>query len=92
VIEYLVENRILKEQMKGQRLRLTDEQRRRPTAKEKHLGRQKLIRVATIATPDTILPWHRRLIALKWTYEAKRVGRPGLRKTIPGILDDLSLT
>jgi hypothetical protein len=26
--------------------------------------------------------WHRKLIALKWTYEAKRVGRPGLMKTI----------
>ncbi len=39
VIEYLVEeNRVLKEQMKGRRLRLTDEQRRRLAAKGKRLG------------------------------------------------------
>lgn len=76
VIEYLVEeNRVLKEQMKGRRLRLTGEQRRRLAAKGKRLGRQTLNRVATIVTPDTILRWHRRLIALKWTYETKRVGR-----------------
>ena len=32
VIEYLMEeNRVLKEQVKGRRLRLTDDQRRRPT-------------------------------------------------------------
>lgn len=83
VIEYLVEeNCVLKEQMKGRRLRLTDEQCRRLAAKGKRLGRQTLNRVATIVTPDTILRWHRRLIALKWTYEAKRVGRPGLMMAI----------
>ncbi len=44
VIEYLVEeNRVLKEQIKGRRLRLTDEQRRRLAVKTKCLGRQKLI-------------------------------------------------
>ena len=34
--------------------------------------------VATIVTPDTILRWHRRLIARKWTSERRRVGRPGI--------------
>jgi len=42
--------------------------------------------VATIVTPDTLIRWHRRLIALKWTYEAKRVGRPGLMKAIAGLV------
>ncbi len=82
IIAYLVEeNRVLKEQMKGRRFRLTDEQRRRLTAKGKLLGRKTLNQVATIVTPDTIMRWRRRLIALKWTFEAKRVGRPGLMKT-----------
>ena len=30
-----------------------------------------------VVTPDTILRWHRRLIARKWTRERRRVGRPG---------------
>jgi len=30
--------------------------------------------------------WHRKLIAAKWTYQAKRVGRPGLMKTIKALI------
>ena len=49
VIEYLVEeSQVLKEQLQGRRLRLTDEQRRRLAAKGKRLGRRLLNRVATI--------------------------------------------
>ena len=82
-IEYLVEeNRVLKEQLRGRRLRLTDDQRRRLAAKGKLLGRRLLANIATIVTPDTILRWHRRLIAAKWTYASKRVGRPGIMKRI----------
>jgi hypothetical protein len=63
VIEYLVEeNRVLKEQLKGRRVRLTDDQRRRLAAKGQRLGRRLLRQVATIVTPDTILRWQRRLI------------------------------
>jgi putative transposase len=87
VIAYLVEeNRVLKEQMKGRALRLTDDQRRRLAAKAKVLDRKTLDSVATIVTPDTLMRWHHRLIALKWTYEAKRVGRPGLMKTIAALI------
>ena len=87
VIAYLVEeNRVLKEQSRGRRLRLTDNQRRRLAAKAKRLGRQSLNRVATIVTPVTLMRWHRRLIALKWIYDAKRAGRPGLMKTIAGLI------
>jgi len=83
VIEYLVEeNRVLKEQLKGKALRLNDDQRRRLAAKGKVLGRRVLGTIATIVTPDTILRWHHRLIAAKWTYAPKRVGRPGLMKEI----------
>jgi hypothetical protein len=69
VIAYLVEeNRVLKEQMKGRKLRLTDDQRRRLAAKAKLLGRRALDSVATIVTSDTLMRWHPRLIALKWTF------------------------
>jgi hypothetical protein len=34
-----------------------------------------LRQVATIATPDTILRWHRQLIARKWTYARGRSSR-----------------
>ncbi|MGH7307181.1 MAG: integrase core domain-containing protein [Candidatus Rokuibacteriota bacterium] len=87
IIEYLVEeNRVLKEQLKGRRLRLTDDQRRRLAAKGHRLGRRVLKQVATIVTPDTILRWHRRLIAQKWTYTPKRPGRPGIMKEVASLI------
>ena len=66
LVGYLVEeNRVLKEQLKGRRMRLTDEQRCRLAARAKRVGRKALNRIATIVTPDTLMRWHRRLIALK---------------------------
>jgi len=82
-IEYLFEeNRVLKEQLGGRRLRLTDDQRRRLAAKGKQLGRRLLGRVSTIVTPDTIMRWHRQLIAAKWTYRSRATGRTGVMGTI----------
>ena len=66
--------------------RLTDDQRRRLAVKAKCLGRRALDAVATLVTPDTLMRWHRRLIAWKWTYAAKRVGRPGVRKVIAALI------
>jgi hypothetical protein len=87
VIEYLIEeNRILKEQLKGRRLRLTNDQRRRLAARGRRLGRRVLGQVATIVTPDTILRWHRRLIALKWTFTPARPGRPGIMREISSLI------
>jgi hypothetical protein len=42
------------------------------------LGRRILTPVATIVTPDTILRWHRQLIARKWTSHRRRPGRPSV--------------
>jgi hypothetical protein len=63
LINYLrEENRVLREQLGGKRLRFNDDQRRRLAAKAKRLGRKLLQEVATIVTPETLLGWHRRLI------------------------------
>jgi len=72
LINYLrEENRVLREQLGGKRLRFNDDQRRRLTAKAKGLGRKLLQEVATIVTPETLLAWHRRLIAQK--YDGSRI-------------------
>ena len=77
-VAYLIEeNRILRGHVRG-RIRLTDEERRRLAVHGHRLGRRRLRDVATIVTPDTILRWHRQLIARKWTYAKRRGGRPGV--------------
>jgi putative transposase len=87
VIEYLVEeNRVLKGQLNGRGLRLTDDQRRRRAAKGRRLGRRLSRQVATLVTPDTILRWHRQFIARKWTFTPKRPGRPGVMKEISTLI------
>jgi putative transposase len=70
------ENRILRAHLRG-RIRLTDDERRRLAVLGHRVGRRRLGQVATIMTPDTILRWHRQLIARKWTY-ATRLGRRGV--------------
>lgn len=67
------------------RLLLTDEQRRLLAVKGKALGRKALMELTTIVTPDTILRWHRTLVANKWDYSdrrTKQVGRPRIRQEI----------
>ena len=68
-VAYLIENRLLRRQLGRRRLRLTDDRRR--LAARARLGRVALRQIATIATPDTLLRWHRQLIARKWTYARK---------------------
>ena len=64
VLAYLIEeNRLLRRRVGGRRLRLTDDDRRRLAARAYRLGRQTLREIATIVTPDTLLRWHRQLIA-----------------------------
>ena len=78
LIDYLrEENRVLREQLGGRPLRLTDAQRRRLAIRGQKLGRRVLSRVAGIVTPDTILRWYRRLIAQQYDGSARRRrGRP----------------
>jgi putative transposase len=72
------EHRALKSQLTGRRLQLDDAQRRRLAVLGQRLGRGVLRQVATLVTPDTILRWHRELVARKWTYARRRSGRPGV--------------
>ena len=75
-IAYLMEeNRVLRRQLGQQRIQFTDADRRRLAIRGYRLGRQVLLQIATIVTPDTILRWHRQLIVRKWTYPNKRAGR-----------------
>src|SRR5437867_22679 len=80
VIDYLIEeNRVLREQIGNRRMRFSDSQRRRLAVKAKKLGRKLLAQVATIVTPQTLLAWHRKLIAKKYDGSAYR--SPGRPKT-----------
>src|SRR6266850_611711 len=69
VITYLLaENRVLKAQLGGRRLRLTDTERQRLAALAHPLGRKRLKELATLASPDTLLRWYKRLIADKFGF------------------------
>ena len=49
-----------------------DDQRRRLAVKGNILGRKRLEEIGTLFTPDTILRWHRTLVASKWDYSDRR--------------------
>jgi putative transposase len=85
VIEYLrTENQVLKEKLGPRRILLNDDQRRRLAVKGKILGRRRLEEIGTLFTPDTILRWHRMLVAKKWDYSERRKspGRPPVKQEI----------
>jgi putative transposase len=64
--------RVLMSKMERKRLLLDDTQRRMLAVKGKPLGRKAMLELTTIVTPDTILRWHRKLIAEKWDYSDRR--------------------
>ena len=78
VIEFLqAENRLLKERMRGKRIRFTDAERALLARKAKAVGRKALLELDTIVSPDTLMRWHRRLVAQKWNFTHRRgPGRP----------------
>jgi transposase InsO family protein len=85
VIDYLrTENQVLREKIGKKRIILDDDQRKRLAVKGKVLGRKTLENIATIVTPDTIMRWHRMLVAAKWDYTNRRksAGRPKLEQEI----------
>ena len=56
MIDYLQEeNRVLRARLRGKRLRLSDDDRRRLAVKAQALGREALAQIASVATPDTLV-------------------------------------
>lgn len=86
--EYLIaENRILRAHLDG-KPRLTDPQRKTLAEIGKQLGRKALAEVATLVSPDTILGWHRKLVAKKFDGSKNRgkAGRPPTPKEIEDLV------
>ncbi len=69
------------------RLLLSDDQRQLLAVKGKSLGRKALMELTTIVTPDTILRWHRTLVAQKWDYSNHKRKQPGRPRIRPVIVD-----
>ena len=76
------ENRVRREQLGPGRLRFTDAQRRRRAAKATRLGRRVRRDLHTLVTPETLLRWHRQLIARTYDGRGRRgPGRPRVMDT-----------
>jgi putative transposase len=86
--EYLVaENRILREQIKG-RPRFTDAQRNTLATIGAKIGKAGLEQIATIVTPETILRWHRKLVAAKFDGSDRRsYENPGRPPIDPAVVE-----
>ena len=86
--EYLAaENRILKAQLKG-RLKLSDAERASLGEIGHRLGRKALAEIATVARPDTILAWYRKLVARKFDGSKARrgPGRPRVTREVEQLI------
>ena len=67
----------LLKKLRRKRVLLDDDQRRLLAVKGHAIGRKALHELTTIVTPDTILRWHRKLVAKKFDSSDKRKpGRP----------------
>ena len=88
VIEFLqAENRLLKEKLRGKRIRFTDAERALLARKAKAVGRKALRELDTLVSPDTLLRWHRQLVAQKWTFVHRRgPGRPRIMREISELI------
>src|SRR5690606_24642204 len=76
----------------GRRIRFTDADRRRLARKAHALGRKALNELDTLVTPDTLLRWHRQLVAAKWNCSSRRApGRPRTMNTIVDLVLRMAL-
>src|SRR5512146_2729239 len=87
VITYLKEeNKVLREKLGTKRILLNDDQRMRLARLAKRLGRAVLADACGGFSPDTLLRWHRNLVARKYDGRKKRTGG---RKRISEELEQL---
>src|ERR1700716_2968998 len=88
VIEFLqAENRLLKDRLRGKRIRFTDAERALLARKAKAVGRKALLELDTVVSPDTLLRWHRQFVAQKWNFTHRRgPGRPRIMRAISELI------
>jgi putative transposase len=78
---------LLKERLRGKRIRFTDAERALLARKAKAVGRKALLELDTLVSADTLMRWHRRLVAEKWNFAHRRgPGRPGIMREIEALI------
>jgi len=92
VIEYLkTGNTILRDKFGNKRIILTDEQKRLLAVSGKKLGRKVLSEICCAFSPDTILKWHRKLIAAKYDGSRNRkAGRPRVSERLERLVIEIA--
>lgn len=92
IIDYvLVENRVLYAMNREGRKQPNDRERRVLAVKAVTAGIKALRKLKTAFSPDTLLRWHRKLIAMKWTFPNKGAGRPRLPKATEDLIVRIAL-
>lgn len=88
VIDYLKEeNRLLKAKLGDRKIQFTDAERCRLAIRANALGRKLLGQLETWVTPDSLLRWHRQLVAQKWNFVHRRApGRPRIKDEIAALI------
>lgn len=83
----VTEHRILRNQSKG-RVSLRDGERKTLAVIGQQLGKQALQEVAKSVKPDTILGWHRKLVAQKFdgSHQRKAPGRPTIDQELEALV------
>jgi hypothetical protein len=81
------ENRILRHQLHG-RVSLTDAERTTLAVLGQQLGKKALEEIATVAKPETILAWHRKLVVQPCanTQPPPSMGRPRIDKELEDLV------
>ena len=83
----VAENRILRQQSNG-RVQLTDSERKELAEIGAQLDKKALAEIVTMATPDTVLAWHRKFADQKVapSEPGKSVGRPRVDQAIEDLV------